>query len=159
MSEKDSICCPQFNPVPWDSKVLEWDNKKFVKESVRTFFNIPMNFGSVMKKIMKKAEETKAFSSDFLCLSEHTSKWNMDLYLAVNEEIAGLENTTLTGNFFSKVYEGSFGNTKNWFADFKTQAEKIGLKIGKTYTWYATCPKCAKKYGKNYVVIVGRIDK
>lgn len=23
---------------------------------------------------------------------------------------------------------------------------------------YTTCPKCAKKYGKNYVVIVGRTN-
>ena len=25
------------------------------------------------------------------------------------------------------------------------------------YMWYTTCPKCAKKYGKNYVVILGQI--
>jgi hypothetical protein len=24
--------------------------------------------------------------------------------------------------------------------------------------WYTTCPKCAKKYGKNYVVILAEID-
>ncbi|MCK7469725.1 MAG: 60S ribosomal export protein NMD3 [Desulfomicrobium escambiense] len=24
--------------------------------------------------------------------------------------------------------------------------------------WYTTCPKCAKKYGKNYVAIVGAIE-
>lgn len=25
------------------------------------------------------------------------------------------------------------------------------------YLWYITCPKCAKKYGTNYVVMVGRV--
>ncbi|HZH72463.1 MAG TPA: hydrolase [Mariniphaga sp.] len=24
--------------------------------------------------------------------------------------------------------------------------------------WYTTCPKCAKKYGRNFVVIVGKVD-
>ncbi|WP_369688185.1 hydrolase [Anaerophaga thermohalophila] len=24
--------------------------------------------------------------------------------------------------------------------------------------WYTTCPKCAKKYGKNYVAIVGQTN-
>ena len=159
MSEKDVVCCPQFNPVSWDSKIFEWDDKKFVKESVRTFFNIPMNFGSVLKKIMKKAEGTDAISSDFLCLTEHTSKWNMDIYLAVNEVIGDLDNTTISGNFYSKVYEGSFGNTKKWCEDYKLQTEKVGLNISKTYNWYTTCPKCVKKYGKNYVTIVGKISK
>jgi len=23
--------------------------------------------------------------------------------------------------------------------------------------WYTTCPKCAKKYGKNYVVIIAEV--
>jgi hypothetical protein len=27
----------------------------------------------------------------------------------------------------------------------------------KEYMWYTTCPKCAKKYGKNYVVVVGQV--
>ena len=34
----------------------------------------------------------------------------------------------------------------------------VKLNIGKWYMWYTTCPKCAKKYGKNYVVIVGQIQ-
>jgi hypothetical protein len=37
----------------------------------------------------------------------------MDLYLAVDKEILDTENTTLTGKFFSKVYEGAFRDTKN----------------------------------------------
>jgi hypothetical protein len=26
------------------------------------------------------------------------------------------------------------------------------------YQWYTTCPKCAKKYGKNYVVIIAQCN-
>ncbi len=26
------------------------------------------------------------------------------------------------------------------------------------YMWYTTCPKCAKKYGKNHVVILGAVE-
>jgi len=28
---------------------------------------------------------------------------------------------------------------------------------GKMYKGHITCPKCAKKYGKNYVVIVAKV--
>ena len=157
MSNQD-VCCPEFDPVPWDNKILEWDNKKFVQDKVRTFFYMPINFGSVITKIMKKIEETQAPGSDYLCLSDHTSKWNMDIYLAVDEVIGGLHNITMSGSFFSRVYEGKFKDTKKWYENFNSSAEKIGLSISKTYTWYTTCPKCAKKHGKNYVVIIGKIN-
>jgi len=32
------------------------------------------------------------------------------------------------------------------------------LAVKKQYMWYTTCPKCAQKWGKNYVVIVGQIE-
>jgi hypothetical protein len=33
-----------------------------------------------------------------------------------------------------------------------------GLEIRKWFMWYTTCPKCAEKYGKNYVVIVAKVE-
>jgi endo-beta-N-acetylglucosaminidase D len=82
----------------------------------------------------------------------------MDVYLAVNKEIAGAENTTLNGKFFSKVYEGEFKDTGVWMKDFESYTKNNGMSIKKTYMWYTTCPECAKKYGKNYVAIVGQIS-
>jgi len=32
-SQEEKICCPEFNPEPWDDKLLHWENKKFIKES------------------------------------------------------------------------------------------------------------------------------
>ena len=48
---------------------------------------------------------------DWLCLSDHISESNMDFYLAVDKEVDGAENVTLSGKFLSKAYEGSFENT------------------------------------------------
>lgn len=81
----------------------------------------------------------------------------MDLYLAVDKEIQGAENTSLGGRFLSKVYEGPFKDTGKWSEDFKQYAKKEGFEIRKWYMWYTTCPKCAKKYGKNYVVIISEV--
>ena len=33
-----------------------------------------------------------------------------------------------------------------------------GLKSEKTYFFYATCPKCAKHYGKNTVVLFAQVN-
>jgi NMD protein affecting ribosome stability and mRNA decay len=41
---------------------------------------------------------------------------------------------------------------------FESIAKIKGLTIKKEYLWYTTCPKCAKKYGKNYVAVVGQVE-
>ena len=80
----------------------------------------------------------------------------MDVYLAVDKEIPNAKNTTIAGKFFSKVYEGPYKDTGKWSKDFENIARSKDLDINKWYMWYTTCPKCAKKYGKNYVAIIGR---
>lgn len=151
-------CCPKFDPAPWENQVFEWDNKKFIRDKVFTFFYMPVNFGGAMKRLNKKVDNAGATMPDWLCLSDHTSKWNMDLYLAVDREIPGAENTTLSGKFYSKVYEGPYRDTGKWTEEYKKSAKEKGFEIKKWYMWYTTCPKCAKKYGKNYVVIINRIE-
>jgi len=32
-----------------------------------------------------------------------------------------------------------------------------GKDVQKLYRYYTTCPKCAKKYGKHYVVILAQV--
>jgi hypothetical protein len=64
----------------------------------------------------------------------------------------------LSGKFLSKVYEGPFKNTGKWCKDFEKYAESKNSKIKKWYMWYTTCPKCAKKYGKNYVAVIAQVE-
>ena len=158
-SLEESICCPKFEPAPWDEKVFEWKEKKFIKDSVFTLFYMPVNFGNVMKKMDKTVKQAEAEISDWMGLSDHTSKWNMDIYLAVNKQIPGAQNTTMSGTFVSKVFEGPFKETGNWHKDFTAWCSTQGYKTTKIFMWYTTCPKCAKKYGKNYVVILAGIEK
>lgn len=129
-----------------------------MKDRVFTFFYMPMNFSTVMKRLHEKVRRAGAEIQDGLGLSDHTSKWNMDMYVAVDKEVPGAENTILNGRFLSKVYEGDFKETAKWCKDFETYAKEKNRTVKKWYMWYTTCPKCAKKYGKNYVAIIGQID-
>lgn len=151
-------CCPEFNPAPWDDKILVWEDKKFIRDKVFAIFNMPVNFGRVMKRLDEKVRLAGANMPDWLCLSDHTSGWNMDVYLAVDREVAEAENITLSGKIFSKVYEGPFRDTGKWCKDYESLAKLKGLKIKKWFMWYTTCPKCAKKFGKNYVAILAEVD-
>jgi len=155
---EEKICCPRLDPSLWDDKVLEWNNKKFIKGKVFTLFYMPMNFGKVITKLINKTEKAKVNLDNNLCLSDHTSKWNMDIYLAVDGEVPDTLNITLSGKFLSKAYEGNFKDTDKWCNDFKDYAKSKNFEIKKWYMWYTTCPKCAKKYGKNYTVIFGQIE-
>jgi hypothetical protein len=156
--QTNSVCCPEFDPTLWDDKTIEWTNKKFIREKVVTFFYMPLNFGKKMTKLDKKVKDAGAMIPDWLCLSDHTSKWNMDLYLAVDKDIPNAVNTTLSGKFYSKVYEGPYKDTGKWSKDFETRMKSKGQQVTKWFMWYTTCPKCAKKYGKNFVAILSNIE-
>lgn len=157
MTDDSQICCPEFDPKPWDRKEIEWRDKKFVKARVFTLFYMPINFGQVIMKLLKKAEEKGVKFVGNLCLSDHTSKWNMDIYVAADKELEGYENVTMTGTFLTKVYEGDFKETGKWCEDFAKFVKSRGKIMKKMYMCYTTCPACAKKYGRNYVVIFGEV--
>lgn len=150
-------CCPPFSPELWHDKIFDWSGKNFIRGHVRTLWYMPLNFGKAITGLMAKVEQAGAKTPDWLCLSDHTSKWNMDILLAVDKEIAGADNLSLSGKFYSRVYEGPFRDTGKWASDFKSAAAEKGFAAVKLYMWYTTCPKCAKKYGKNHVVFIAAV--
>ncbi len=155
--KQEFTCCPPFDPEPWDDKFFEWENKRFLKDHVCTLFYMPMNFGAVMRRLDRSVRKVGAELPGSLCLSDHTSKWNMDIYLATDREVPGTENVSLSGKFYSRVYEGPFKDTGKWCNDFESKANEKGFTVKRWLMWYTTCPKCAKKYGKNYVAIFGQV--
>jgi len=150
-------CCPPFDPSPWQNRLVEWNNRRFVRDRVFCLFYMPITFGRVIRRLDAAIRNAHATILDNMGLSDHTSKWNMDLYLAVDREIPGLNNLTLSGRFFCNVYDGPFSQTAQWCKEFSAAAAAAGHTVGKLYMWYTTCPKCAKKHGHNYVVIFGQL--
>lgn len=151
-------CCPRFNPKMWQNKTFVWKNKLFFKDRVKTFFYMPLNINRVMGRLFKATQDAGSSFEDGLTLSDHTSKWNMDVYVAAKKRIKGLENVTISGKFYTRVYEGPYSDTKYWSEDFEKHMAKKKLKYKKLFMWYTTCPHCAKIYGKSYVVFVAQID-
>jgi len=150
-------CCPRFDPAPWDGKELNWQGRKFVKDRVRSFLHIPLNFGAVMVRNMQKIEAAGAKSDEAIVLSDENSLWGADVYIAVGREVPGAENVTISGTFVSKVFEGPYKNVHTWIEQTKQFVASRGKALKKLYCYYTTCPACAKKYGKNYVVILAQV--
>jgi len=151
-------CCPRFVPEPWNEKELQWENKLFLKDRVRCLFYVPLNFGRVMAKNMARIGQAEAFTpAPPIGLSDHTSKWNMDIYIEVTKQIPGGENVLLSGSFLSKVFEGPYKNTGQWCQEMAEWVRSKGKTIKRTLMYYTTCPRCARHYGKNYVVILAEV--
>lgn len=56
-----------------------------------------------------------------------------------------------------KVFEGPFRDTGQWCRQMAQWVQSKGKTIKRHLTYYATCPKCARHYGKNYVVILTEV--
>ncbi|MEI6237891.1 MAG: hydrolase, partial [Candidatus Saccharibacteria bacterium] len=119
----NTICCPKFKPKNWDQKEFEWQDKKFIKDSTKTFMYMPLNFGALMKRLQTKVDKADASTPDWLCLSDHISKWKMDVYLAVDKEIEDTDNVAISGIFICKVYDGSYQDTSKWRKDLAAYAK------------------------------------
>ncbi len=158
MSASDiTECCPRFNPDPWDEKEIEWEDKKFVKDRVKSLFHIPINFGSVMKRNAELIEAADAKPEEMIVLSDENSLWGADVYIGVTKEVPSARMATISGTFLSIVFEGSYSKMKQWIDEMKHYVASEDKKLKKLYFYYTTCPKCAKKYGKNYVVLLTQI--
>jgi hypothetical protein len=158
MTSNDTVeCCLRFNPEPWDGKELSWKERKFVKDRVRSFLHIPLNFGSVMMRNMQRIEAAGAKAVDTIVLSDENSLWGADVYIGVSKDIPGANNVTISGTFLSKVFEGPYQNMRKWIEETESFVASRGKDLKKLYCYYTACPKCAKKYGKNYVVILAQV--
>jgi hypothetical protein len=158
-------CCDPFDPKPWQDpstgsghlKEIVWKEKIFVSDHVINFLHIPLNMGNIITKNMDLIEKAGAKSSEQIMLTDEKSLWGSDIYIAVTKTVPGAHMTTLSGTFLTKVFEGPYQNVGKWAEEMKKYVEGKNKKNLKLYFSYTTCPKCAKVYGKNYVVLFAQI--
>ena len=155
--QSETGCCPRFDPEPWDEKEVVWQDRLFIKDHVRSFLHIPLNFGKVMTRNMARIEEAGALAAEPIVLSDEKSLWGTDVYIAVGKEVPGTETARLSGTFLTKVFEGPYSNTGKWIREMKGYVKSRGKETKDLYFFYTTCPKCAKVYGKNYTVLLATV--
>jgi len=155
---KPTGCCEPFDPAPWEDKEITWKDEIFLKDHVTCFLHIPLNMGSKVVKNMNLIELASAKESHQLMLCDENSLWGCDIYIDVAKEVPGARMAKLSGTFLTKVFEGPYKNAGKWAEEMKKYVAGKGKKLKKLYFSYTTCPKCAKAYGKNYVILFARID-
>jgi hypothetical protein len=152
-------CCLPFDPAPWQDREIVWAGKPFVKDHVRCMFHVPLNMGQTVMKDMALIERAHAAADHPLMLSDDESPWGENLYIEVRRHVPQASMTYISGRFLTKVFEGPFRNAGHWAREMKQYVAAKGLRLDRLYFGYTTCPKCAKAYGKNYVVLFAGVKE
>ena len=158
MKVSSTGCCEPFDPTPWQDKKIIWKNKIFVKDRVTSFLHIPLNMGAKITKNMALIEKVNAKASHQLMLTDEKSLWRADIYIDVAREVPGAQMAKISGAFLTKVFEGPYQNAGKWATEMTAYVKSKNKTLKKLYFSYTTCPKCAKEYGKNYVVLFAQIN-
>ncbi|WP_413719624.1 hydrolase [Silicimonas sp. MF1-12-2] len=157
-SVNETGCCPRFNPEGWDGRELHFRDKRFLRAETRSAMHIPLNMGRVFARVNSRIEEAGGWDNDdMIVLSRDLSPFKAEHLFSVPRDIPGEEMTSLTGDFVTKAFEGPYRDAKDWCAEMEQLVRDKGSLPGRVYFFYTTCPKCAKHYGKNYVVGVAEI--
>jgi hypothetical protein len=150
-------CCPKFNPAGWDGQELHFRDKPFVRATTRSVMHVPLNMGKVFTRVGKHIDDASAQDTgQALVLSRDTSPWESEHFFAVTAPVRGEEMTSLSGDFTTRVFEGPYRQAREWHKQLREIARGHDGEA-RIFFFYTTCPKCAKAYGRNYVVGVAEL--
>ncbi|MDD5040030.1 MAG: hypothetical protein PHY34_02675 [Patescibacteria group bacterium] len=159
---QDKECCPKFKAEKWDKQTIRWDNKKFIKDTIPELFHIPFP-SMISKKItrMWKAVEQAGASApnkeDTLILFRDPTPFKGEIYIAVEKDVPAENNVVISGNFVSRVFDGGYNAIPKFVKIIDGYLAETGKKAKDYYVHYAYCPKCAKKFGHNYMILFAKI--
>jgi hypothetical protein len=162
MDAENKICCPEFDPSIWDKKEFTWDKKLFIMETLPQFFHLPFPWmiGKMITRMWAQIDKANARpeAKDYMWLAYNPSSWKSENYISVTKEVPGANNVTLSGAFLTMVFDGPYNFIPKYIKEMDKYVAEKNKKLKKYYFYYTTCPKCAKKYGHNYIVIFAQVE-
>lgn len=124
-----------------------------MRVGTKSILHIPLNMGAMFTDSFAAIENAGAQDSDaFLVLSHELSPWKAEHLFAVTKEVPDHDMVRVSGDYITAIFEGPFKEAGNWHKAMEDIAARNGRQAQEVSFFYTTCPKCAKTYGKNYVV-------
>lgn len=78
--------------------------------------------------------------------------------MSVTDKVDEAKNTTLTGTFMSKVFDGKYNMIPKYIKEMNLYLKALNKKSKTYYVHYAYCPTCAEKFGHNYIVLFAQVE-
>lgn len=157
MAGEGVCCCPRLKPEDFDRKVFGWKDKPFYKAKYLSFFRMPLTYGSAVKNAMAELKSRNLAADPMLMLSGEESMFYSSLLVEMSRDDSTVPVRKLSGRFLSMLFEGSYRNTSRWVKETVEYCKSQGHETTELYFFYATCPKCARHYGKAQTVIFAKI--
>lgn len=158
MKEGDlETCCPEFDPKKWNEKKVTWNKKLFIKDKVFSFFHAPINLKGTIEENINRLKEENAYDPNMIVLTDDRSIFYMNIYMSAKKPIKKAYDVKVSATFISKVFEGPDRNIKKWEKEMTQYVKEKGKEVKHFYYYHPHCPKCAEKYGINYVVLLAEI--
>lgn len=110
-----------------------------------------------MCQMTEDAKMTETNPEDILMLFHDPSAFKSEIYLSVTGNVPDANNISISGTFMSKVYAGAYRDVPKFIKEMNEYLEAQGKKAKDYYIHYAYCPKCAKKYGNNYMILFAEV--
>ena len=159
---QDKECCPEFKVGKWDKKTIIWNNKKFIKDTIPEFFHIPFPpmIGKKITRMWKSIEQAETSApnkEDVLILFRDPTPFKGEIYISVEKDVPAENNISISGNMESRVFDGGYNDIPKFIKIMNVYLTEKGEKAKDFYIHYAYCPKCAKKYGHNYLILFAKI--
>jgi len=154
----DNECCKRLIPEEWDQKEIVWRDKPFYYDRYISFLHVPINFGGKIIRGLDRIKEA-GLVSEQMVLSRFDGLWGGEMLIPVSQKTSRFQTELITGRFLTRLFEGYYGDMRRWIKETKKYCKEKGFKAQEFIFWYATCPKCAKKYGdKVQVVVFARVE-
>jgi NMD protein affecting ribosome stability and mRNA decay len=154
-------CCPKFNPQPWQKVTHQWNDKPFLFATIPQFLHMPLPwmYRRVISRMWQRAQGLGIAPDvkDFLLFAYDPSPWKSELYLAAMKDIPEKDITKLSGTFVSMVFDGPYSGVPKFMKEMDGYLRSTNQTSKKYFFYYTTCPKCAKKYGHNYIVALAQV--
>ena len=155
-------CCPPFLPDKWEEKTHYWERKKFIMDSIPTFFHIPLP-AMIKNRIMKmiqlagEANALEGNKQDVLLLFTDPHAFRSEIYLSVTKQVPGANNRDISGTFVSKVFDGPYQGIPKFMKQMNAWLANSDLTAKRYFVHYAYCPNCAKEVGANHIVLFAEL--
>lgn len=162
MQGADKICCPLFQPQKWNDVQHMWNGKHFLVETIPEIFHVPLpgTYPKAIQRMWKRAQDAGVAPkpNEFLLLTQDPTAFKSELYMSVTGEVPGGTNVKFTGTFYSKVFEGRYSDIRKFIHQMEQSLDANRMFAKKHYIYFPYCPKCARKYGHNYIVVVSELE-
>ncbi len=154
-------CCLPFDPKPWQKTTLQWNDKPFITKTIPQFLHMPLPgvYRRAITSMWKRAEDLGIApdKKDFLLLAYDPSPWKSELYIAVTRKVTEPDVVPLSGTYVSMVFDGPYSGVPGYIKEMDGYLKSTHHASKRYMFYFTTCPKCAKKYGHNYIVAIAQV--